>query len=54
VPEAGPFGRLAHPTREHYAPLLLAAGAADPKPGVSFPWEGFEHGTISMRCVEFD
>ena len=54
VPEEGPSGRNAHPTREHYAPLLVAAGAAGPAPRVSFPWEGFEHGTISMRCVQFD
>jgi 4,5-DOPA dioxygenase extradiol len=54
APEAGPSGRLAHPTREHYAPLLVVAGAADPKPAVRFPFEGFEHATISMRCVELD
>ena len=52
--EDGPSGRIAHPTREHYAPLLVAAGAAGPGSHVSFPWEGFEHGTISMRCVQFD
>ncbi len=53
APEAGPHGRQAHPTREHYAPILVAAGAADPGPLVSFPWEGYEHATISMRCVQF-
>lgn len=54
APEDAPAGRLAHPTREHYAPLLVVAGAADPAPAVSFPWEGFEHGTLSMRCVQLD
>lgn len=54
APERGPNGRLAHPTLEHYAPLLVACGAADPKPAVSFPWEGFEHATLSMRCVQLD
>ena len=53
APEDGPSGRVAHPTREHYTPLLVAAGAAGPGSRVSFPWEGFEHGTISMRCVQF-
>ena len=54
APENGPFGRQAHPTLEHYVPLLVTAGAADPKPVPSFPWEGFEHATLSMRCVQFD
>jgi len=58
--ERAPHGRLAHPTTEHYAPLLVAAGAAgatEPSrghPRVTYPFEGFEHGTISMRCVAFD
>jgi 4,5-DOPA dioxygenase extradiol len=47
----GPDGRHAHPTLEHYAPLLVCCGAAGPHSAVSFPFEGFEHGTISMRCV---
>ena len=46
--------RIAHPTEEHFQPLLVAAGAAsvrrDP---VSYPVEGFEYGSISRRCVQF-
>jgi len=49
----GPQGRLAHPTLEHYAPLLVPLRAAGERAAVSFPYEGFEHGTISMRCVRF-
>lgn len=49
---AGPEGRLAHPTLEHYAPLLVVCGAAREPAAVSFPFEGFEHGTLSMRCVQ--
>lgn len=53
-PWDGPHGRRAHPTLEHYAPLLVAAGAAGPdKPGISFPFATFEHANLSMRCVEF-
>jgi 4,5-DOPA dioxygenase extradiol len=51
---AHPLGRRAHPSVEHFTPLLVAAGAAGKGPEVSFPFEGFEHGTISMRCVRFD
>jgi 4,5-DOPA dioxygenase extradiol len=58
--EIAPHGRLAHPTVEHYAPLLVAAGAADvsepsrDRPSVTRAYEGFEHGTISLRCAVFD
>jgi 4,5-DOPA dioxygenase extradiol len=52
--ERVPHWRLAHPSLEHYAPLLVAAGAAGRAPAVSFPYEGFEHGSIGMRCVRFD
>lgn len=49
-------GRLAHPTSEHYEPLLVTCGAADgPRPPrVSHVFTGFEHATLSLRCVRFD
>jgi 4,5-DOPA dioxygenase extradiol len=43
----------AHPTAEHYLPLLYCAGAADERDAVSHPYEGFEFGSISMRAVLF-
>jgi 4,5-DOPA dioxygenase extradiol len=46
-------GRLAHPTREHYLPLLYAVGAADDGARVSFPVSGFDLGSLSMRAVLF-
>jgi 4,5-DOPA dioxygenase extradiol len=51
--DGAPDPRRAHPTLEHYVPLLVCAGAAGDKPRVAHPFEGFEHGTISMRCVSF-
>jgi 4,5-DOPA dioxygenase extradiol len=46
--------RLAHPTEEHFQPLLVAAGAASMDGGqATFPVEGFEYGSISRRCVQF-
>jgi 4,5-DOPA dioxygenase extradiol len=45
-------GRLAHPTLDHYLPLLYAAGAASDGDPVSFPVTGFE-GSLSMRAIRY-
>lgn len=51
---ASPGFSQAHPTPEHFTPILVAAGAAsvDGAPA-SFPVEGFEYGSLSRRCVQF-
>jgi 4,5-DOPA dioxygenase extradiol len=43
----------AHPTLEHYAPILYAMGSTDEHDVVSYPYEGMELGTVSMRAVLF-
>jgi 4,5-DOPA dioxygenase extradiol len=43
----------AHPTLEHYAPLLYCMGCTDERDIVSYPHEGIEFGTISMRLAFF-
>jgi 4,5-DOPA dioxygenase extradiol len=50
-----PGAELAVPTDDHYAPLLITAAAAAEtgRPVVRYPYTGFEHGNLSMRCVEF-
>lgn len=48
-----PDGRRSHPTPDHYLPLLYPAGAADTLDAVTFPLEGMDMGTLSMRCVRF-
>ena len=48
-----PDGRRAHPTAEHWLPVLYAFGASDAKDAASFPAEGFDLGSLSMRCVLF-
>ncbi|MBI5014265.1 MAG: dioxygenase [Deltaproteobacteria bacterium] len=52
--EASPDGSRAHPTLEHYAPLLVVCGASGACPSLRFPNETFEHGTVSMRCVQME
>lgn len=45
-------GRMAHPSPDHYFPLLYAAGAASDEDQVSFPIVGFDS-SISMRAVRW-
>jgi 4,5-DOPA dioxygenase extradiol len=42
---------LAHPTPDHYLPLLICCGAAREKDVISFPFEDFQYGSISMRNI---
>ena len=46
-------GRMAHPTPDHWLPLIYAQAASDDRDHVSFPAEGFDLGSISMRSVLF-
>jgi hypothetical protein len=46
-----PAARLACPSLDHYLPLLYVLALRRPGEPVSFPVEGFQHGTISMRAV---
>ena len=45
--------RTAHPSVEHYLPLLYCMGSTDDRDAVSYPYEGFDFGSISMRAVLF-
>jgi 4,5-DOPA dioxygenase extradiol len=51
-----PAARMALPTWEHYAPVLVAAGAvADARPQVAFPIAGWwMDGAFTRRSVQFD
>jgi 4,5-DOPA dioxygenase extradiol len=51
-----PAAAIAHPTHEHYAPVLVAAGAAAEagRSDVTFPIEGFWNGmSFTKRSVAF-
>lgn len=49
----GPLMRAAHPTVEHFLPLLYTLGVADEADEVSFFNEGIDLASISMRSVLF-
>lgn len=42
-------GRLAHPSPDHWFPLLVAYGASRDPDRLTFPVEGFDLGSLSMR-----
>lgn len=44
-----PDARLAHPRAEHLMPLYFVLGAALPEDRLTPVFEGFHHGTLSMR-----
>jgi 4,5-DOPA dioxygenase extradiol len=53
--QKGPAARTALPTTEHFAPVIVAAGAADPGKNVTFPITGFwpAAGSFTKRSVQF-
>ncbi|MCD0502278.1 dioxygenase [Bordetella petrii] len=52
--ENAPQARRAHPTAEHYLPLLIAAGAAAADADVEVLDGGISHGVLSMDAYVFN
>ena len=50
--QLGSIFQLAHPTNEHYLPMLYTLGLADKTEEVKFLFEGFQFGNASMRCFQ--
>jgi len=50
---AGEAGRQAHPTPEHYLPLLYVVGAAADGERATWPIVGFDMSSLSMRAALF-
>lgn len=48
----GELSKMAHPTNDHFLPLLYTLGLQDKKEEVKFIHEGFQHGSVSMRCLK--
>jgi 4,5-DOPA dioxygenase extradiol len=44
---------FAVPSWEHYLPLIYVLGVSHDTDKISFPYQGFEHASISMRAVRF-
>jgi len=47
-------GRKAHPTPDHWFPYLVAYGATSEVDRVSWPVEGLDMGSMSMRAARWD
>ncbi len=45
------YGRMSHPSPDHYLPLLYAVGAATERDEVKYPITGFDMASLSMRTV---
>ncbi len=48
----GKLAEMAHPTNEHYLPMLYTLGLADKNEDVKYIFEGFQYGSASMRCFQ--
>lgn len=49
----GTAATLSIPTNDHYLPLLYTLALQGEKEEAAHIYEGIEHGSISMRCVQF-
>ena len=47
----GSLGRLAHPTHDHFLPLLYSLGLQTDRDEIAYFNDSFDFGTISMRSV---
>jgi 4,5-DOPA dioxygenase extradiol len=43
---------LAVPTLDHYLPMIYTIALREEKEPLTFIFEGFQYGSISMRCFQ--
>jgi 4,5-DOPA dioxygenase extradiol len=53
IDENVPLWRMAHPTLEHFVPIIYAYGSSDQVQAPEFIFEGFQMGSLSMRSILF-
>jgi len=46
------FASLAVPTLDHYLPMIYTIALQEKNEPLRFVYEGFQHGSISMRCFQ--
>lgn len=51
--QESPEGQLSIPTLDHWFPFLYILGAAEAHDQLDFAYEGYEHGSISLRTLSF-
>jgi len=49
--QRGETAQLSIPTPDHYIPLLYCLGLADAAEPIAYSYEGYELGSMSMRCI---
>jgi len=50
--EMGNYASLAVPTLDHYLPMIYAIAMQGQDETLKFTYEGFQNGSISMRCFQ--
>jgi len=48
----GDVAKIGIPTWDHYLPLIYTIGLQEKDEPVKFIHEGFQHGSVSMRCIQ--
>lgn len=48
----GSLSRIAHPSNDHFLPLLYTLSLQEKNEALKFSYEGFQNGSVSMRCVK--
>ncbi|WP_435354080.1 4,5-DOPA dioxygenase extradiol [Emticicia sp. SJ17W-69] len=48
----GNIGSMAHPSIDHYLPMVYSVGLINPKEEIKYTYKGLEMGSLSMRCFQ--
>ncbi|MFX1411531.1 MAG: 4,5-DOPA dioxygenase extradiol [Promethearchaeota archaeon] len=52
IEKLGANSRIGIPTWDHYLPMIYTLALQDEEDSVKFLYEGFQHGSVSMRCFQ--